>query len=106
MGRRYRWDTVEKRLVEIGSEWTPTSRQVARADVSYMDGLKTIDGFDISSKRKRREYMKLNGVVDTSDYSDSYIEAQKKSREREDAAHRREVIEKAWWQHVEKGERR
>ena len=106
MGRRYRWDATEKRLVEIGVEWTPTSRQVARADVSYMDGLKTIDGFDISSKRKRREYMKAANVVDTSDYSESYIEGQKKAREREDASHRREVIERAWYQHVEKGERR
>ena len=106
MGRRYRWDVATKQLVEVGVEWTPTSRQVARADVSYMDGLKTIDGFDISSKRKRREYMKLNNVVDTSDYSDAYVEGQKKAREREDAGHRRGVIEKAWYQHVEKGERR
>ena len=106
MGRRYRWDPMLKALVEIGAEWTPTSRQVARADVSYMDGLKTIDGIDISSKRKRREYMKAANVVDTSDYSEAYLEGQKKAREREDASNRREVLERAWYQHVEKGERR
>jgi hypothetical protein len=87
-------------------EWIPTSRQVARADVSYMDGLKTIDGIDISSKRKRREYMKMANVVDTSDFSPEYMEGRKKAQEREDNSHRREVIEKAWWKHVEKGERR
>ena len=103
MGRRYRWDTATKQLVEVGIEWTPTSRQVARADVSYMDGVKTIDGIDISSKRKRREYMKAANVVDSSDYSPEYMDAVKKVREREDDKHRREEIGRAWYKHVEGG---
>lgn len=65
---RYRWDTVKQRLVPVSTEWVPTARQVARADVSYMDGVSTTEGVDISSKRKRREYMKAHNLADHDDF--------------------------------------
>ena len=82
MGKRYRWDVEKKALVLLEADWVPTARQVARADVTYMDGVKTIDGIDISSKRKRREYMKAYDVVDATDFSPAYLEGVKKERER------------------------
>jgi hypothetical protein len=103
MGKRYRWDVERKELVEIGIEWTPTSRQVARADVSYMDGLATVDGIDISSKRKRREYMKVAGVTDSSDFSPEWVASKKAAEERDNAKDTRQAVGKAWWQHMERG---
>jgi hypothetical protein len=102
MGKRYRWDIETKQLVEIGVEWVPTSRQVARADVSYMDGVATIDGVDISSKRKRREYMKVAGVTDSSDFSPEWVAKKKASEEYANSKETREAVAKAWWRHLER----
>ena len=35
----------------------------------YMDGQATVEGIDIGSRRKRREYMKRTGSLDASDFS-------------------------------------
>jgi len=102
MGKRYRWDVETKKLIRVDAEWTPTSRQVTRADVTYMDGVKTIDGFDISSKRKRREYMKAFDVVDATDFSPSYLEGVKKEREREEHKDRREVVGRAVYETLDR----
>lgn len=99
MGKRYRWDTLAKALVEIPTEWTPTARQVARADVSYMDGVRAVDGTDISSKRKRREYMKVNSLADADDFKGVWSSAEKERaaiRSGEiDRKARREAVERA-----------
>jgi hypothetical protein len=102
MGKRYRWDTETQSLVEIGTEWVPTSRQVARADVSYMDGVATIDGIDISSKRKRREYMRAAGVTDSSDFSPEWVAKKKASEEYANVKDTREAVSRAWWKHLER----
>jgi len=102
MGKRYRWDVEKKALVLLEADWVPTARQVARADVTYMDGVKTIDGIDISSKRKRREYMKAYDVVDATDFSPAYLEGVKKEREREEHKERREVVGRAVYETLDR----
>jgi len=102
MGKRYRWDVEKKALVLLEADWVPTARQVARADVTYMDGVKTIDGIDISSKRKRREYMKAYDVVDATDFSPAYLEGVKKERERDEQRDRREVVGRAVYETLDR----
>lgn len=48
----------------------------------YMDGAATADGVDIGSRRKREEYKRRNGVVDSSDVSSTWV---RKRREAQDA---------------------
>ena len=68
----------ERGFVDITGEEAPmTARQVARADVSFMDGVRATDGADISSKRKRREYMKINNLADADDFSGVWASKQK-----------------------------
>jgi hypothetical protein len=102
MGKRYRWDTVAKCLVEQREEWAPTSRQVARADVSFMDGVAATDGTDIGSKRKRREYMKINGLADADDYTQEWKTAAKERAAIRSGEHdrkaRKEAVERALYQ--------
>ncbi len=63
--------------VQIDGDWSDAPRQPLRVDVSYMDGLQTQDGVDISSKRRRREYMHTRGVTDMSDFKDTWAKAEK-----------------------------
>ncbi|QSQ14052.1 hypothetical protein [Myxococcus landrumensis] len=42
----------------------------------YMEGLRATDGTDISSRGKRREYMRLNGLADADDYKESWAKAE------------------------------
>lgn len=63
--------------IEVSEDWSDAPRQPLRVDISYMDGLATTDGVDISSKRKRREYMRSAGVTDMSDFSESWSKAAK-----------------------------
>lgn len=43
---------------------------------SYMSGARSpIDGTDISTRAKRREYMKANGLVDADDYRGEWAKA-------------------------------
>jgi hypothetical protein len=93
---RYRWDTTQKKLVPITDEWTPTARQGPRVDL-YMDGIAAPDGTDISSKRKRREYMKRNNLADTSDYTQTWAAAERARREGtpQERKERREDVSRA-----------
>ena len=94
---RYRWDTQLKKLVPVKEDMEYTARQGHRVDL-YMAGMRTIDGVDISSKRKRQEYMKATGVADTSDFSPDYYEKVRKERQAEEARDRREDIGRAAYQ--------
>lgn len=80
---RWVWSAEEGCLVQVGGDWEPTEpKQPLRVDVSYMDGLRTSDGVDISSKAKRREYMHRKGLADSSDFTEHW---QKAAKERERA---------------------
>lgn len=83
-------------------------KHVAIVGDSHHDGVRSpIDGADISSKTKRRQYMKDKGLADYDDYQGVWAKAEKR-REAVRTGHfdekeRTEAVEKAWWQVTEKG---
>lgn len=95
----YRWDEQQKKLVEVGGDYVPSSdsRNNIVSDL-YMDGVRATDGTDIGSRRKRKEYMKARGLVDTDDCKGIWEKARK---ERDDfysgnwdtEARRRDIVE-------------
>ena len=60
-------------------------------------GTKALDGTDIGSKKKRREYMKREGVADASDYGPRWGERVRESRERELSKQTRETVARVVW---------
>lgn len=75
---------------------------------SHYDGLRSpVNGADISTRRRHRQHMKDNGLTMYSDYQSTW----EKSGARRaavksghfDQKERREAVEKAWYQVVEKG---
>lgn len=69
----------------------------------YLEGQATIDGKDIGSRQKLREYMKRENVTHASDYGPDYGERVKRERERAEDKERRNVVGRAWWENVEGG---
>ena len=43
----------------------------------YMDGVRATDGTDIGSRAKRREYMRVRGLADVSDYTNEWAQKAK-----------------------------
>ena len=63
-------------MVEVGAEWTDAPRGGShKSEGEIYDGLHTVDGQDISSRKKRREYMKHNGLTDPTDYANTWKSA-------------------------------
>jgi hypothetical protein len=61
----------------------------------YMEGTRSpVDGTDIGSREKRRQYMAATGYVDASDYSESWYANKREERAREaDRQRRADVVE-------------
>lgn len=73
---RYVWDSeakamipYEERRLELAAHRVVTDR--------YMEGSRTVDGIDISSRQKRNAYKKAMGVEDTSDFKETSAKARK-----------------------------
>lgn len=62
----------------------------ALAGDRHYDGMRTIDGVDISSRSKHREYMKRTGLTSTSDYTETW----KKQAEERAKFQRGEFVDK------------
>lgn len=77
--QRFVWDEKLHQLVEIDSGWSPTARTELMTGSCY-DDARTADGVDISSRRKRNEYMRLNNLADFDDFKGTW-EKQRKARE-------------------------
>lgn len=83
-------------------------KHVAIVGDSHYDGIRSpIDNADISSRKKRREYMKLHGLADYDDFKGTWDKAEKE-RTAVRSGHfqtkeRTEAINKAWYDVVEKG---
>lgn len=78
--RRYivrRDEAGELQLVEVGGEWTDTPRSTGDLGKFQYDNLRATDGTDISSRTKRRDYMKARGVTDASDFAGEWARAAK-----------------------------
>ncbi len=74
--RRYVLDQATGRLVEVGSDWQEAPRRVPLVGDSYYDGLRSpVDGSDISTRRKYREYLKATGYTNASDYTETWQRA-------------------------------
>lgn len=77
--RRYVYDEKLRQLVEIDSDWRPTPRTELMTGNCY-DDARTVEGVDISSRRKRNEYMKQNNLADFDDFKGTW-ERSRKERE-------------------------
>jgi hypothetical protein len=77
----------------------------------FYENQRTAEGHDIGSRAKRKEYMRLNGVADASDYKHAWAKAQAE-RDRIhaggsfDTQRRKEAVIRAWHQVAERNRRR
>lgn len=108
---KYVWDEESKSLVEVGSDWTDAERRAPTPteEISY-GGLRATDGTDISSRRKRREYMRRHNLVDANDYAETWAKAQKERETFRRGEHtnpeRREALGRIAYQYEMKRRRR
>lgn len=78
-GERGRFICRDGELVRVDSGWTDAEKRAETMTEELVHGKTTTsDGVDISSRKKRREYMNATGVTDFSDYSDGWRERRKK----------------------------
>jgi hypothetical protein len=99
-GGRWIYDPALHAMVRLTPDWQPESRRVPVVGDSHYDGLRSpMDGADISSRTKHREYMRRHGLTTTDDYKDTWAKAAK-DREASIASDksRREEIGRAWYQ--------
>lgn len=62
--------------VEVPDDFQSAAERMPIFGDGYMDGTRSpLDGADIGSRTKRREYMKLRGLADASDYSGTWEKA-------------------------------
>lgn len=62
----------------------------------FMEGDVTVDGQDIGSRRKRKDYMNRNGYADANDFSPEWREANQRIREREQEANDLRAVRDTW----------
>lgn len=79
-------------IEEYQPEETPEARCAPIMVDRFMEGAQATDGTDIGSRRKRREYMKREGVTDKSDYRPDWGERVRKAREQELSKVTRETV--------------
>lgn len=84
---------------EVGTDYAPQDVRVPVATDLYMSGVRATDGTDISSRAKRKEWMKRNDLVDVSDCTGMWAKAEKARAEvfqgRNDTSARREEVQRA-----------
>lgn len=107
---RYRFDEASQSMVEVSSvymgEGYSAGGRVSEGEI--YDGARTLDGVDISSRKKRREYMKATNTTDPSDYKRHWVDTKEKIEAYRAGARdkdRREALGRAAYE-VEKGSRR
>jgi hypothetical protein len=96
---RFVWSEEAQSMVRVGSDWTDAETRAGRSEEEVYGHDTTADGTDISSKRKRRDYMKATGLADFSDFSPEWHEKNKRSKEREQDSQRRSDVVEVWRQH-------
>lgn len=94
-GERGRFICRDGQLVRVDSGWTDAELRAQTTTEEIAHGnTRTTDGVDISSRRKRREYMSALGVADASDYSPGWYERRKKDiGTDQDRARKTDIIE-------------
>ena len=88
---RYVWDEKAKALVEVGAEWTDAERRAQTVTEELVYGNAQINGVDVSSRKKHREYLKATGLAMASDFTEHTpkVRAEKLAR----TAEKREIRE-------------
>lgn len=85
--------------VEVGEDWQNVTGRTDVVTDLYMDGVRAVDGTDIGSRQKRREYMKREGVADASDFTGTWQKARAERdsffRGNQSSPERREAIARA-----------
>lgn len=92
---RFVWSQEQQCMVEVGADWTDAERraQTSTEEIEY-GNLRATDGADISSRRKRREYMAATGVTDSSDFSPGWYERRRKDiRTEQDRQRKTDLVE-------------
>lgn len=99
-GERGRFVYRDGQLVRVDSQWTDAEARAQYATEELVHGKTvTTDGVDISSRKKRREYMKAVGVTDFSDYSPEWRDKRRKETSTEqDRQRKTDIVEsyKKW----------
>jgi hypothetical protein len=82
---RWVWDEAQQKLVPADEYVPPAAAKNAPIMLDrFMEGAApATDGTDISSRKKRNEYMRRNGAADKSDYGPGYSERVREARARE-----------------------
>jgi hypothetical protein len=62
--------------IEVTDDWADVSRSTGDLGKFEYDNLRATDGADISSRTKRREYMKQKGITDASDFKETWARAE------------------------------
>lgn len=108
---RFVYDAEAGEMVEIGADWSDTPRraQTATEELTY-GGVKALDGTDISSKRKRREWMKQKNLADADDFKGTWESAAKERARYYQGTHDtreiRETVGRAMYEQRRKGRKR
>lgn len=82
---RWVWDKARGEMVPA-SEYVPPApedRALMVVTDRYMEGVRAEDGTDISSRQKRAEYMRRNGLADAADYRQHHAERPKREAQAE-----------------------
>lgn len=98
-GERGRFVYRDGQLVRVDQDWTDAEKRGFRSEEEVYGHDTTADGVDISSRRKRKDFMTAAGVTDFSDFSPEWHEKKKKSIEREkDQGRKSDIVEsyKRW----------
>ena len=100
---RFVWDTEQGKLVPA-DEYRPPDRALDAPIMCdrFYEGVTATDGTDIGSRRKRRQYMRDNGLVDADDCKGLWNQARERRLEVRRGEHdhheRREQIGRALYE--------
>jgi hypothetical protein len=77
-GERGRFVYRDGQLVRVDSNWTDADARACKSEEEVYGHDTTSDGVDISSRKKRRDYMRATGVTDASDFSSDWYAKRRK----------------------------
>lgn len=98
-GERGKFVYRDGQLVRVDSAWTDAETRAGKSEEEVYGHDTTADGVDISSRRKRRDYMKATGVTDATDFSgDWYAQKRKDIGNEQDRGRKADIIDsyKRW----------
>jgi hypothetical protein len=99
-GRRGRfvWDPVQQRLVRPSERVEERAVDAPILSGRFYENTKALDGSDIGSRAKHRDYMRAHGLAPADDFSPGWYEGERKKAADQAKRERREVIERAFYE--------